>query len=87
MRTHQHHARSLFVLAVAVLLPALASAHSPAGQETALAPLDPELFSGWQAWVHLLVQWAHLLGLPLWLGVLVAAWLFRALALETILFA
>jgi hypothetical protein len=37
--------------------------------------------------VHLLVQWAHLLGLPLWLGVLVAAWLFRALALETLLFA
>jgi hypothetical protein len=37
--------------------------------------------------VHLLVQWAHLLGLPLWLGVLVAAWVFRALALETLLFA
>jgi hypothetical protein len=87
MRTRQHHARYLLVLAVAVVLPALARAHGPAGQEAALAPLDPELFSGWQAWVHLLVQWAHLLGLPLWLGVLVAAWLFRALALETLLFA
>src|SRR5919106_3020561 len=87
MRTRHHHTRYLLVLAVAVLLPALARAHGPAGQEAALAPLDPTLFSGWQAWVHLLVQWAHLLGLPLWLGVLVAAWLFRALALETLLFA
>jgi hypothetical protein len=87
MRTRQHHARYLLMLAIAVVLPALAGAHGPAGQEGALAPLDPELFSGWQAWVHLLVQWAHLLGLPLWLGVLVAAWVFRVLALETLLFA
>jgi hypothetical protein len=68
-----------------VLLPVLASAHVPVGQGDALAPFDPELFTGWQAWVHLSVQWGHLLGLPLWLGVLVAAWVFRVLALETLL--
>jgi hypothetical protein len=50
------------------------------------ASLDPELFTGWQVWVHLLVQWCHLLGLPLWFGVLVAAWVFRALTLEALLF-
>jgi hypothetical protein len=70
-----------------VLLSALASAHGPAGQEGALAPLDPELFSGWQVWVHLVEQWAHLLGLPLWFGVLVAAGVFQVLTLETLLFA
>jgi hypothetical protein len=68
-------------------LPALVTAHGPVGQGGALAPFDPELFTGWQVWVHLTVQWAHLLGLPLWLGVLVAAWVFRVFALETLLFA
>jgi hypothetical protein len=82
-----HVTGGLFALASIALLPALGSAHVPAGQEAGLAPFDPELFTGWQVWVHLTVQWAHLLGLPLWLGVLVAAWVFRVLALETLLFA
>jgi len=75
------------ILAAVVVLPALATAHAPEGQGGAPAPFDPELFTGWQTWVHLSVQWGHLLGLPLWLGILVAAWVFRALALETLLFA
>jgi len=69
------------------LLPVLASAHGPVGQGANGALADPELFTGWQVWVHLGAQWLHLLGLPLWLGVLVAAWVFRVLALETLLFA
>ncbi len=87
MGTRRHRTWVLVVLAAVILLPALATAHGPEGQGGALAPFDPELFTGWQTWVHLSVQWGHLLGLPLWLGVLVAAWVFRALALETLLFA
>jgi PBP superfamily domain len=69
-----------------VLLPTLASAHGPVG-EAALASADPQLFIGWQAWVHVLVQWSHLLGLPLWFEALVVAWVFRVLDLEALLFA
>ncbi|MGH8059248.1 MAG: hypothetical protein ACREOH_18770, partial [Candidatus Entotheonellia bacterium] len=74
-------------MAAVALLPALASAHAPVGQGANGALADPELFTGWQVWLHLGVQWLHLLGLPLWLGVLVAARMFRVLALETLLFA
>jgi nitrite reductase/ring-hydroxylating ferredoxin subunit len=77
----------LLVLIGMTLLQGLASAHGLEGGEAALASVDPELFGGWQVWVHLVAQWAHLLGLPLWLGVLVAACVFRVLALETLLFA
>jgi hypothetical protein len=86
MGAHQRRMRHLFIPVSMALLPTLASAHGPVG-EAALASVDPELFIGWQAWVHVLVQWSHLLGLPLWFGVLVAAWVFRVLALETLLFA
>jgi hypothetical protein len=86
MGTRRHRRWVFFVLAAVVVLPALATAHAPEGQGGAPAPFDPELFTGWQTWVHLSVQWGHLLGLPLWLGVLVAAWVFRALTLETFLF-
>jgi hypothetical protein len=87
MGTRRYRRWVFFVLAAVVVLPALATAHVPEGQGGAPAPFDPELFTGWQTWVHLSVQLGHLLGLPLWLGVLVAAWVFRALALETLLFA
>jgi hypothetical protein len=87
MGTRRQRRWVLLVLAAVILLPALATAHGLEGQAGALAPFDPELFIGWQTWVHLFVQWGHLLGLPLWLGVLVAAWVFRAFALETLLFA
>lgn len=87
MGTRRHRRWVFLVLAAVVVLPALATAHAPEGPGGAPAPFDPELFTGWQTWVHLSVQWGHLLGLPLWLGVLVAAWVFRALDLETLLFA
>ena len=61
------------ILAAVVLLPALATAHAPEGQSGAPASFDPELFTCWQTWLHLSVQWGHLLGLPLWLGILLAA--------------
>jgi hypothetical protein len=87
MGTRRHRRWVFFVLAAVVVLPALATAHAPEGQAGAPAPFDPELFTGWQTWVHLSVQWGHLLGLPFWLGILLAAWVFRVLALEPLLFA
>lgn len=30
--------------------------------------LDPELLSGWRTWIHLTIQWAHLVAFALWLG-------------------
>jgi hypothetical protein len=87
VRTRQHRIRPLLVCIGTALLPVVARAHGPVGPEAALAPLDPELFGGWQVWVHLVVQWTHLLGLPLWFGVFVAAGVLRVLALETLLFA
>ncbi|MBI2985369.1 MAG: hypothetical protein HYY45_01245 [Deltaproteobacteria bacterium] len=30
--------------------------------------LDPELLTGWRTWLHLTVQWTHLLAFALWLG-------------------
>ena len=29
---------------------------------------DPELLTGWLTWVHLLLQWVHLVAFALWLG-------------------
>lgn len=87
MRTRQHRLWPCLVLVSVVLLPVLVSAHGPEEQAATLGAVDPVFFSGWQVWVHLLAQWMHLLGLPLWFGVLVAAGVFRILALETLLFA
>jgi len=30
--------------------------------------LDPELLTGWRTWVHLTIQWTHLVAFALWLG-------------------
>ena len=30
--------------------------------------LDPELLTGWRTWLHLTIQWAHLVAFALWLG-------------------
>lgn len=30
--------------------------------------LDPELLTGWRTWLHLTIQWTHLLAFALWLG-------------------
>ena len=33
--------------------------------------LDPELLTGWRTWLHLSIQWAHLVAFALWLGLTV----------------
>jgi hypothetical protein len=33
---------------------------------------DPELLVGWRTWLHLTVQWVHLLGLPFWFSLTAA---------------
>ena len=30
--------------------------------------LDPELLTGWRTWLHLTIQWVHLVAFALWLG-------------------
>jgi hypothetical protein len=30
--------------------------------------LDPELLTGWRTWLHLTIQWAHLVAFALWMG-------------------
>ncbi|MGH7827356.1 MAG: hypothetical protein ACREQ7_19530 [Candidatus Binatia bacterium] len=37
------------------------------GHETA-EHLDPELLTGWRTWLHLTLQWVHLLAFALWMG-------------------
>jgi hypothetical protein len=37
--------------------------------------LDPELLTGWRTWVHLTIQWAHLVAFALWLGLTVGTFL------------
>ncbi|MGH7410131.1 MAG: hypothetical protein ACREJ6_03585 [Candidatus Methylomirabilis sp.] len=48
------------------------------GHEAA-AHADPELLVGWRTWLHLTIQWIHLLGLPVWFS-LTAAPLFLRIA-------
>jgi hypothetical protein len=33
--------------------------------------LDPELLTGWRTWLHLTIQWTHLVAFALWLGLVV----------------
>jgi hypothetical protein len=33
---------------------------------------DPELLTGWRAWLHLSIQWTHLTAFPLWFGLTAA---------------
>jgi hypothetical protein len=37
------------------------------GHETA-EHLDPELLTGWRTWLHLTIQWLHLLAFAMWMG-------------------
>jgi len=34
--------------------------------------VDPELLTGWRTWLHLTIQWLHLVAVSLWLGLIVA---------------
>jgi hypothetical protein len=39
--------------------------------------LDPELLTGWRTWLHLTVQWIHLVAFALWLGLTAGTLLLR----------
>jgi hypothetical protein len=41
------------------------------------AHADPELLVGWRTWLHLTIQWIHLLGLALWFSLTAAPLLLR----------
>lgn len=53
-----------FFLAVAITLLTAAQALS----HDVPAHLDPELLTGWRTWLHLTIQWTHLVAFALWLG-------------------
>lgn len=52
----------LAVVLTLLLMPADALGHDAAQH------LDPELLTGWRTWLHLTIQWAHLVGFALWMG-------------------
>jgi len=47
---------------------ALAVTTGPAFAHGDSIQADPELLTGWLTWVHLLLQWVHLVAFALWLG-------------------
>ena len=64
---------ALGILIVLIMLgqPYLALAHEVPNHG------DPELLVGWRTWLHLTIQWIHLLGLPVWFGLTAAPLLLR----------
>ena len=46
---------------------------------------DPELLTGWRIWLHLTIQWAHLIAFALWMGVTFWAFFLTQPRLETLL--
>ena len=52
--------RTFFLLLL--IFPCRAFAHEAAQH------LDPELLTGWRTWLHLTIQWVHLLAFALWMG-------------------
>ncbi|MGH7164017.1 MAG: hypothetical protein ACREIS_00655, partial [Nitrospiraceae bacterium] len=48
-----------------------------AAAHEAPAHADPELLVGWRTWLHLTIQWIHLLGLAFWFSITAAPLLLR----------
>jgi hypothetical protein len=72
--------KSIDVLAVllALIFP-LSLVFTPAnvfGHEIA-ENIDPELLTGWRTWLHLSIQWTHLVGFALWFGLTVGTLLLK----------
>src|SRR5919106_2430108 len=67
--------RFLYLLPVFILL----LAHSALGHDAA-EHVDPELLTGWRTWVHLTIQWTHLIAFALWMGLTAGVLLFRVTA-------
>lgn len=42
--------------------------------------LDPELLTGWRTWLHLTIQWSHLVAFALWMGLTVGVLILRVAA-------
>lgn len=61
--------KSLFFLVLVIFF---LCASSVAVGNDAAEHLDPELLSGWRTWLHLTIQWLHLVAVSLWLGLIVA---------------
>jgi hypothetical protein len=39
--------------------------------------IDPELITGWRTWLHLTIQWIHLVAVSLWLGLMVGMFVLK----------
>ena len=49
--------------------------------------IDPELLTGWRTWLHLSIQWSHLVGFALWFGLTAGTLLLRIKAkLDSLLY-
>ncbi|MFQ5873829.1 MAG: hypothetical protein ACE5JL_08510 [Dehalococcoidia bacterium] len=64
-------------LCVAIALFMLCLAVVPVLAHEAPAHADPELLVGWRTWLHLTVQWIHLVGLAFWFSLTAAPLLLR----------
>ncbi len=53
----------ILVFALSLFIPAAGLSH-----EDTVSHLDPEMLSGWLTWIHLTIQWVHLVAFALWLG-------------------
>lgn len=58
-------AKGLLFLAFVILF--LWPSNSAFGHDVA-EHLDPELLTGWRTWLHLTIQWTHLVAFALWIG-------------------
>lgn len=53
----------VLVFALSLFIPAAGLSH-----EDTVRHVDPEMLSGWLTWIHLTIQWIHLIAFALWLG-------------------
>lgn len=65
------------LLCIAAVLLLLSFAVLPVLAHEAPVHADPELLAGWRTWLHLTIQWIHLLGLALWFSFTAAPLLLR----------
>lgn len=70
-------------MGLGVVVFALAAAVPALGHEGAHG--DPELLNGWRTWVHLLLQWGHVVAFGLWVGGMLAATRLPRVSLEKLM--
>jgi hypothetical protein len=59
-----------YKISIALVCAVLLSAGASVLAHDAPQHVDPDLLTGWLTWVHLTIQWLHLVGFALWFGVL-----------------